>query len=81
MKEYNLIKTMVNRKVYIAKDIHCRGMLTYRNDPLLFDKASQPKDYITLKDLADNRDLIFLKGNILNLYSALVKKKDFKRKR
>lgn len=53
-------------------------MLTYKNDPLLFDNASEPKDYITAKDI-DNEDLIFLKEGVLNLYSALVKKKDFKR--
>ena len=80
MKKLNLNKTMVNRKIYISKNISNTYMLTYKNDPLLFDKANEPKNYLTLRDLSKkNIDLIFFKKNILNLYSALVKKKDFER--
>jgi len=54
-------------------------MLTYKNDPLLIEEASDPSMYDTLKDLK-NKNIIFFHKDILNLYSALVKKKDFERK-
>lgn len=70
---------MVNRKIYISKDLPCRGMLTYRNDPLLIEEANDPARYDSVRDIK-NKDLIFLHKDVLNLYSALVKKKDFERK-
>jgi len=54
-------------------------MLTYRNDPLLIEEANDPAMYSTVRDMK-NKDFIFFREDILNLYSALVKKKDFKRK-
>lgn len=52
-------------------------MLNYKTDPLLFDKAKNPKNYLTVKDIKSK--LIFLNKNILNLYSAFIKKNDFKK--
>lgn len=52
-------------------------MFTYKTDPLLFDEAKNPKNYLTVKNLKSK--LIFLDKSILNIYSALIKRNDFEK--
>lgn len=50
-------------------------MISYKEDPLILDKTRTKKEgYLTARNMPDK---IIIRGNTLNLYSALVKSKDF----
>src|SRR3989344_895003 len=54
---------------------------SYKNDRLILDKSiSKTSNYITAYNLINKKKSPMFENDVLNIFSALIKTKDFKRK-